>query len=312
MLYKQIDEHYQNDAGIEVLSPELSYDDQGKKVTIQFEDNQSDLIEINKYDDFWDASQHNLHYHQVVKIEKPANLFGEDRVTGVTNAIGLAAHVYSKTAKFQKTLASVQTLRMSDKPFQFILEEDFPIGSLRGEVEFELFFYLKEQQETNVFQAAVIGTRLSNDIFNTKLVIDGEGANFPIVEEPMVDGPLWTIRKFWTDPSIDSFDSTSVQIVLNTKHKAFKSITTGKTAISATFMQDIIVQSMAMIIDQALRDMDDLDPAFDIEQAQEGTVLAAVRYWIETYNVNENGNIITITNELRLNLVKKFAEELDK
>lgn len=310
-LYKQIDKTYIEDAQIEVLMPKLSYQNAEGSIThLDLSEVENfEIIEINRYDDEWSSSKNELRYSQVVKIGNPTALFGPDKITDAQNGIGLATHIFSRTGNFQKTLASAQTLRLTDEEMTIEFNTIFPEATLRGVINIELFFYLKEFKQENPFQATVVGTRLSQeDLFDTKLIVDGEGAMFPITEESNPGGPLWTIRKYWMDPSIDSFDSSSVQVVLNNSHKLFNSLTEGKTNMAQNFMDDIVIQAMAMIIDQTVRDMKDLDDSFNCEEAQEGSVLAAVNYWITTYNVKVE-NIMTITNSLRTNLTDNFKEE---
>lgn len=309
-LYRKIDDSYIELAQIKVLPPVLEYlDDEGVYQVIDTPQDVNNLDVISIEDSEWSPDSSELKYKQIITIEKPALLFGKDKVTDEENIIGLAAHIFSKNSKFQKTLQCDKYLRKTDDSISLTFKTIFPKSTLRGNIVIELFFFLKDIVKVNPFQADEIGMRLSVDnIFQTKIIIDGEGASFPITEEENPGGPLWTLRKGWSDPSTDPFDASSVQVALNTRHPLFKPVTKGTQRAQRALMEDIMIQAMAMIIFQTLEDMKEIDDTFKREDALEGSVLAAVNYWISTYDIQDK-DIISIMNTLRSNLHTKFEEE---
>lgn len=309
-LYRKIDNSYIELAQVKVLPPVLEYlDDEGTRKFIDIPQDINELDAISIEDGEWTPDSSELKYKQTITIEKPALLFGKDKVTDEENTIGLAAHIFSKNSKFQKTLQCNKSLKKTNDSVSLTFKTSFPKSTLRGSLVIELFFFLKDIVKTNPFQANEIGMRLSVDnIFETKIIIDGEGASFPITEEDNPGGPLWTLRKSWSDPSMDPFDTSSVQVVLNTHHPLFKPVTKGTQRAQRALMEDIMIQAMAMIIFQAQEDMREIDDTFKKEDALEGSILAAVNYWISTYDI-ENKDIISIMNTLRSNLHTKFEEE---
>lgn len=321
-LYRQINSNLIKKAGIEVLPAKISYiDNENNLKEFDFEWNDElskQFIEMNKYLEEWSPRDNSLKYIQSFVIKKPSELFGEDKVTDISNSIGLAAHLHSKESRFQKTYPCKKFIESSDEEITLSLEMNFAEASLKTMVYIDFFFYLAELNVENMFQANEVGMKLSQEnILEVALVIDGEGATFPITEVDDPNGPLWTVEKNWTDPSVDIFNSTNVQLRLNRKHPHFDRVTKGNTKVAQELMKNILVDAMGEIIYQSLEDMKEIDPDFnlenldtDISETSEGTILKAVNYWITTYDIDEkNLNIMTIFNTLRRNLEGNFVDE---
>lgn len=134
------------------------------------------------------------------------------------------------------------------------------------------------------------------DIYNLTIIVDGEGSAFPISEFNEKNGPLWKLDKNWTDALEDTFDSSNVNLSLNIGHPLFAQIKDGKTRGNRILMGDIMIQSMAMIIQQVLlieeRNIDELD------EASTTSILAVVKYWTQTFEL-DTSSLFSIMNSLR-------------
>lgn len=301
-LYQKIDENYMEKAGIEVETPKLSYydpfDEQEKIIIL--DDEVINFIELNKYESTWNPSGNNLKYSQNIYLKRPSEFFGKDKITDVENKIGIAVHVYSRTSKFQETIALNDSIASTDGEKEIIFEKEFDKSQLRGSIDIEFFFYLKKLECENTYQANEVGMKLSQtEIFKTRIVIDGDGSTFPITEVDNPDGPLWVIRKEWSDPATDTFDVTNVQVELNRKHKVFKSLVQAKGPTTQEFMSNIIKQSIAMIIYQAVSDMNAQEETWDFDIAEEGSILSVIKYWTEIFEIDINGSAMEIFSKIQ-------------
>ncbi len=309
-LYQKIDEQYMEMAGIEVGSPQLSYYDlieEGEKDII-LDDNATDVIELNKYESTWNPDGNDLRYKQEFTVVDPSKLFGKDRITDVANEIGIAVHLYSRESRFQETITLKDSIISTDKAKRIIFEKYFNKSKLRGVVNIEIFFYLKKLVYENPYQANEVGMKLSQtEIFKTRIIIDGEGSTFPITEVDNPKGPLWTIRKEWSDPSSDAFDITNVQVVLNRKHKAFKKLVQSNGPLTQELMSNIINQAMAMIISQAVADMNAQEESWDFDMAEEGSVLSVVKYWTEIFELDIDDSVMAIFSKIQMH--KESSDE---
>ena len=295
-LYRQIGTSLIEEAGIRYELPELFYvSTEGEMVEMNDLQNNDEVIEVR--DDNWAPQDNNLIYTQKFIINNPSALFGTEKVTDSTNKLGLAAHIYSKTSFFQETLFCDGDIVDSDDEQIISFKHTFDADTLRGQVYLDFFIYLKEVSKKNDFQASLAGTNLcQKDIYKAELLIDGEGSVFPITENEIPGGPLWSVKKLWVDPSVEAFDTSSVQIEVNKANPLLEQAMNGKTHASAELMSQILLESISLIISQTLDDMEKQDLKF--EDATEGSVLAIVEEWIRVYNI-QTDNMMTIFNSLQ-------------
>ena len=155
--------------------------------------------------------------------------------------------------------------------------------------------------------ANVEGMLLSNENINSiELVIDGEGSSFPITEFDDRKGPLWKLEKNWYSAEEDTFDASNVSLSLNISHPLFKEIRKETRRINQSYMNNIMTQAIAIIIQQVVIVEDyDLD---DVEESLiPGTILSAVSYWVKTFDV-DTSDLFTIQNSLMNSMNFKLNE----
>lgn len=297
-LYRKASEDMFEDAGFGFKSPQFSYyEDNEKKIIDEIDQDDDVKIFINKYDSNWTPEEHNLTIKQKFYIENPSLFFGETGIVAKDNHIGIGVHMFSQKSFFQET-RDFGTISFSEELMEYEFQIDFPLKSLRGEVNFEYFIYLKEKNSLINGQAKTIGLRLCEEnIHEFSFVVDGDGSAFPILDFSEKEGPLWKIEKNWVDASDDIFDGSNVYIALNTQHYLFKRVKANTTWGSKALMGEIILQSLSMIINEVVNvEKHDLTST-DI---MPGTILMAVKYWVETFEVHTE-SIYSITNSLRAN-----------
>ena len=119
---------------------------------------------------------------------------------------------------------------------------------------------------------------------------------FPITEFEEKDGPLWKIEKNWTSPEDDTLDANNISIAFNIKHPLFQKLKETRR-INSSYMNHIIIQAMAMIIQQVI--IIEECSVEDEENLIPGTILSIVSY-CKTFNV-DTSDIFTIQNSLMKN-----------
>lgn len=296
-LYRKASKEMCEDAGFGFQPPKFLYYEDNEKRIIDEIDQDDERILINKYDSNWTPEEHNLILKQKFYIENPDLLFGEKGIVANDNSIGIGVHISSQKSFFQET-RNFGTISSSKKKLEFEFQIDFPVKSLRGEINFEYFIYLKEKKSLISGQAKTIGLKLCEEnIYEFSLAVDGDGSTFPILDFSEKEGPLWKIEKNWVDASDDIFDASSVYIALNTKHDLFKRVKANNTRGSKALMGEIILQSLTMIINEVINVENHDLTSTDIIP---GTILMAVKYWVETFEV-QTESIYSISNSLRKN-----------
>lgn len=299
-LYKKIDINLVERAGIKFNEPTFKYYNNKIEKEINIERPLEGPFKVNDYDIDWSPSENNLKVSGSLTVVHPNELFGETGVTSIGNIIGIAAHIYSRSSNFQKKI-KVGFIQQGSNEINISFEYDFPVGSIRGSVNIKFFLYLDSINKLPTpIQANKTGMVLTEeDLYNLEIQVDGDGSVFPIGEFSDPKGPLWDFNRFWQDASLDSFDTNNVLIRLNTAHLLFPQLKGGKTNASRALMNEIMVQSISIIINEVINiDSTDINLA---ESTATDTILSAVKYWVDTFEV-DTSSYITIMNSVRKKL----------
>lgn len=304
-LYRKMTNDLLGKVGINISTPEFKYMNEKEKKEIILNESFDGILTINEYDSMWSPSENDLEVSQLFRFENPSVLFGEAGVTMPMNKIGLAVHLHSKTSNFQKTL-NVGTIRNTENTEEIRFYHHFPPASLRGDIKLDFFLYLKESTESFNQHAAKVGMILSEgDIENIEIVIDGDGSAFPMSEFQDKSGPLWRLEKNWVEANIDTFDSSNINLSLNTAHPLFRQIKDGKTAVSRALMGDIMVQAMSMIIQEVI--IIERNSIEDTNDALPESILMAVQYWVSSFEIDLS-SLFSITNSVRMYWDRQMIE----
>ncbi|SFC00237.1 hypothetical protein SAMN04488102_102160 [Alkalibacterium subtropicum] len=298
-LYKKIDRQLLEKTRIN-LDPSLTYNNGIETSVIEIDE---DIIAINEKDEQWAPDDHELTVNLGISIEEPYRLYGRNSVTSQQNELGIACHIYSKESHFQKTVpVGIINNTRDGKYINFSYV--FPKSSLRGNVYLEFYIYLAEIREEIPFQANKVGMILTEEnLYDLELIIDGDGSVFPMTEFEEKDGPLWKLEKHWVDANDAIFDASNVNLSLNTSHPLFEQVKKGKTRISRAMMGDIMIQAMSQIIQQVII-VENND--IEADDTYPNSVLAAVKYWIETFEITDTSSIFSISNTLRKHWERKL------
>lgn len=307
-LYRKLNNEYIEKAKVRFEQLKLSYltNDEEEIKEIEISDETLNSYNINEFDSMWSPYDNNLKLEQKLVIDYPNVLFGKDGITCENNVIGLAVHIYSKTSGFQKTV-EIASFKKQEERLEINFDYNFEASTIRGVVNLDFFFYLKEVNETLPYMANNKGMTLSYEDLNPiELVVDGIGSSFPISEFEDKEGPLWKIEKNWISPDEDMLDASNISIAFNIKHPLFAEIKKETRRINSSYMNHIIVQAMAMIIQEVI-----IIEEYSIEEEEDlipGTILSAVSYWVKTFNIDVS-DIFSIQNSLMKNIENLNMEE---
>lgn len=295
-LYRKINSEKAKEAKIDFYPLELSYERNDVNVSIDLSAIEDTDIAINKFDSMWCPHVNELKIKQELIIGNPKALFGENGVTCEENQIGYAVHIHSKDSYFQ-VIKEIGSISFEDKEgLKLTFEEYFESDFLRGIINLDFFLYLKEVQKTKPYFASKKGMKLTSEDLNSyRIIVDGSGPSFPITDFSEKDGQLWKVNKNWIDASEDSFDSSNVSLMINKEHPLHRKLLGDGNKSYNSLLVTLVLQVMAMIIDDVIN-KEQYNPEDDGEIV-EGTILAAVEYWIKTYEIQTH-DIFTIQNSL--------------
>ncbi|MEJ7542339.1 hypothetical protein [Staphylococcus intermedius] len=304
-LYRKINSEITKEAQMHFSPLKICYENDDEIKTIDIDITEDKEILINEIDSMWSPYENELQIEQELIIGNPKALFGEKGVTCEDNTIGFAVHIHSKTSYYQK-VKEIGSITFNDsEELKLIYKEKFDKDFLRGSINFDFFLYLKEVKKTKPYFANKIGMKLTVEDLNTfKIIVDGSGSIFPITEFSEKGGPLWKVNKSWIDASEDTFDSSNVSLMINNKHSLYHKVTSGKSDKMLT--GSIVLQVISMIIDEVINKEN--QSIEDEEEIIEGTILAAVSYWVKTFEV-QTQDIFTIQSSLFANMENEVTQE---
>lgn len=280
-LHRVIDMDLFKEMQVETESFELFYDEEeedNKSITVK--DIRDTKIYLGEVQEYWDPNIHNLDINRKIIINHPEYLFGANGVASDTTELGIAFHVHSKTSGFQK-IGDTGIVLTSDAKEAFSIEfnYDFPPASIKGEVNINLFVYVKSASESNLKFADEKGVELGV-IDYLQFIVDGDGSTFPIVEVERPGKSLWQLVMKWNDVTADPFDVEYVRVEINKSHYMYDYIFKD-TKPSAFLLSEIMSNVMAQVIYNTVNDDSFTDTPDDTE-----SIANVVSYWISTYEVD--------------------------
>lgn len=307
-LFKTLKNSHIKSMELVVEKTELSYEDNQVDRLITFPDEEvinSNEFYLGKANEFWDPNHDNLLIRRVYSINNSQVLFGDKGIISKESTLGIGAHIYSRSSNFQTTISIDKEIFPTDNVTEFVCQINFPAAKLTGEINIDLFFYLKSINEVIPMFAVIPGTRLG--IFDSfKIIMDGDGSIFPIVEVEKENAPLWNVVIKWTDILTDLFDTENVRIEINNKHKMYNNLY-NQNRPSTYLLVEILSNAISQIIYQAIQEEQFIENTYNDENALPDSIYSVINYWISTFEVNIN-SLDSINYSLRKNLESLFME----
>lgn len=297
-LYKQLTPKLIDEAKFEISLPTLGFiNSMNEETTIDLDDSYN--YNVNDISPEWSPVENNLTVRQQFIISNPSVLFGEDGLTSELNKLAISVKIYSRLSNFSRNI-KLDSFSRDDKHVIIDYEENFNPNSLRGTIFFEFSLITSEVNESLLFQADQVGMQLTSaPLIAYTFNVDGDGSEFPIEENHEPGKGLWKVWMNWIDVYSDSFDSTSVKLILNNAHPLYESLFISNRRINSYLMNDIIVSAMIIIMQKAIIvENNEINEDMD---AEPNSIAKAIWYWISTFNI-QTDSLESISNSAQDNL----------
>lgn len=260
------------------------YDKDDEEVELSYNSDESMSGEIVLEDEtgYWTPDEYPLKFLKKIEVKNATLLYETDYKIACSDAtIGIGL-VWSSPSSNQKGAFDIGEIENIDRRQVYKINKTFPPGSLRGEVIFSIILFIKKPgkpEKDEFIYANEPGCKIG-EIENNVVRIDGNGSFFPMKEVDRPGEPLWFVECNWTDPSMDSF-SDSVSILLNRAHKSFRFI----DRTDKDFQPQLLLEVLASAVGNMIETYRDYDKDFEtIQDAQEGSVALAIRYFKDNLN----------------------------
>lgn len=304
LLYRQFSPDLAEKSGFKATAPMFSFIKDGSLTYLDIaESDKKSQFYIDDVEEGWDASQDDLRIERKYSFSDISTLFGDSGVLAMDGEIGIAAHVYSQTSGYQDNIP-FGVLKPNQKNGEYLFQKAFERAFLKGTLKVEIYIYVKKLGQPGPFFADMVGSKLGT-ISDFEVIVDGDGAVFPIVEVDKPDNSLWSLVVLpGVDFANDQFSADNVRLELNKKHKLFSKLTEAKTPIANYLMLEILANAMTQLIHMGREELDSLSP----DDYVQGSLAAAINYWIETFELDIDSFSET-NSQLRLQLEETMKED---
>ena len=264
----------------------------------------SDPLEI------WKIEKDGLKIQKTVKIAYPRFLYGKDGIVCSGAEFGICI-IWTN-----KTLTQTGCILPSDESITpngriCIFEHEFETGSISGDLELSVIFYVKEktnnvlEEEQNLMNEEGVSVGVLETVV---LDFDSIYMDFPIEEYSSENEPLWWVEfSEWEDPkSIETFTKDNICLYLN-PHYPLCPMTDG-TIKNIEILIEILAMTYYMIFNRLSED--DLVATKNDINLEPGSICSVLHQFImdcEDDLVFEPRE--KLLKSLQMNIAKKFAED---
>lgn len=287
-LYPTIDDNLRNKLLYESGEFQFSYNNP------YYKELKTQLLEVNKAtsllkfedpDYIWDPELHNIKVRRTSKIANPDFLFGENGVVPYDSELAIGLLWSSKAVNIRGAKVLQTFTADSEKPLTFNIDIDFLKGTLKQELYLELIIFVNEagNARPNEMHLCNLPGSIVGKLENSKIVLEGNGSVFPIVEVDEDTMPLWWVVCSWTDIQEDKFDVENVKICINRAHKNFDQIYTGKKISNSPLFLEILGSALQTIIEKA-KEAPEWNSVINGDGLVPGSIGEAINYFINSFD----------------------------
>jgi len=221
-------------------------------------------------DSDWNADLHNLTVRcSVENVSGLDSLFGAGGIAAADATLSLALEWTSADSGWRSLGPPVRLMRedLTDADGRLTLLLVLPECSVRGTGILSVQVFLGDPGSATDGDAGIArlrGARFGSLTGPVRVVVDGDGSLFPVLEERLgSDESLWHMRVGWNDPRDEPFTSEYVALILNRDHELFEQLRERRNGQSrqSALMQHVLASWIVLLV-HAVRQ--DLESEFDV------------------------------------------------
>ena len=279
--------------GHTIINNKYSYYDNGVNCPLEAENTETSnsrltIVKLTDPTSKWHPETHTLNISVAGSINMPLHLFGANGIVSKNNGrIGIAVLWMSRDSSM-RGIEPVDDFSNQFQPFEYSKQLLFPAHTLRGTLVLRTIIYLKQAgnlSSDEMHLTTVTGTILGI-LDETRIIIDGNGSVFPVVEKADKTMPLWWVDCSWEDPTEDLLVEENFCLYLNTAHADYPSLSLNNGLKNAPLFQDIIASSISIMITEVLSDDAYRTQTITGSGLLPGSISSAVNYFLKIYEVD--------------------------
>lgn len=295
-------------------SNRYSYDNKGVECTLEAENtdtsnSKATIVKLTDPASKWHPEADDLKVSVSGAISAPMHLFGTKGIAAKSRGVlGIAIRWTSKDSNVRgiERIVSFDSTKMT---FDFEGEVVFPAHTLRGTLVLQTVLYLedagkrsKEEQHLTDVTGTILGV-----LDDTRIIIDGNGSIFPVVEKADRAMPLWWVDCNWEDPTEDMLVADNFCLYINTAHASYPDLNLNNDLKHASLFQEIMASAIGILITEVLTSAYK-DQTINGQNLVPGSISAAVNYFLKTYELDTSlvGRQSQLARELRKCIMQRF------
>jgi hypothetical protein len=241
----------------------------------------------------WHPETYNLKIQCKCIINAPVFLFGPDGLAARKGGkIGIALIWTAKDASVRGTAPLGELDSETTGPVQIENTLVYKPHKLRGTLSLKTVLYLKERGRPSgeEFHLADDPGCILGVLDETKIIIDGKGSVFPVVETNAPARPLWWVSCNWQDALDDSFTEDNFALYLNTGHKDFPALNANAGLANSPLLAEIVASALQILIVKVLNDPSAAQDTINGTNITKGSIASVVHYLLQTLNCGTSTN----------------------
>lgn len=243
---------------------------------------QSSINYIKDEAGVWTQDNYNLGLKRRYCLRTFQCLFGAEGVACKSARLGLAM-IWTSADSKQRGVIPIGTFGITDSILDIVVEKDFDVAQLRGEVCFSTVLYIARagEPESDELHLANTNGYILGEFERYIIKLDGNGSTFPVFEVSEPGQPLWYVKCDWIDPTTDSF-SECISINLNTAHKNYRYINKNEKVFDPQLLSEIMASAISIIVEKVRLQSAYWDQIMGNDSLEQGSVGQALYYFMET------------------------------
>lgn len=241
----------------------------------------SNTLQVYDEDCNWYADVFDLIIRRKLEIRNPSFLFGSRGIAHEESELGIALMWMSKTSN-QRGTFQINHFTCGVQSLSFDIEKIFFPGILTGTIDLQTVLYLKKPAVNNTANFAEDSGIILGILDHFKIIIDGKGSVFPIVEVNEPSQPLWYVKCDWTDPLIDGFDEENVSLCINRANPNYDSLKIENGLQGSPLFMEVIAGALQTIVQKIVLSPEWVD-IMNGRNIEDGSIGQAVYYFISNF-----------------------------
>ncbi len=295
--YPKLTNELKKKTGYNIATYRFSYTRNGEEFPLEeesvVENSTGSSVAISKLIDknaTWNPEYYGLNVTSTCVIQTPIFLFGKKGIIADDGELGVAIMWTSKDSN-ARGVQPIGFFRKSTIPQTIEGTLSFSPHIIRGTVSLKTIFYVQDPGHIPTTQSYLANKTgmILGELDETRIIVDGKGAVFPIVETDSKGEPLWWVECNWSDPTVDRFEEENFCIYLNTAHKDYPTLNENQGPKNSPLLADIIASALQILISKTLLD-DTSGNTISGLGIEEGSISSVVRYFINTFGLNVHSN----------------------